>query len=113
MDRYDDLLNGLSPTITEAAVLVREVQVRVGVLPKRVAVRIYYDGKGQEPYRFELSATMSPDLARDCGDDAPCRAVSEADALRRAVRMLTQNYEAAIRQGRMPDDEWLIDSGRR
>ena len=43
MQRLDDLLNALSPTITAAAVLVREVRVRVGVLPKPVRIRIYYD----------------------------------------------------------------------
>lgn len=112
MDPFDDLLNGLSPTITDAAVLVREVRVRVGVLPKPVTIRIYYDLKNKEPYRFELSARMNPALASDCEDEAPCRAASEADALRRAVRMLTQNYEAAVRQGQMPDDEWLLNSDR-
>ncbi len=109
MDRFDDLLNGLSPTITEVAVLVREVRVRVGVLPKPVTIRIYWDGKSKEPYRFELSARMNPTPARDCDDEGPCRAASEAEALRRAVRMLTQDYEAAVRQGEMPDDEWLVN----
>ena len=110
MEPFDDLLNGLSPTITEAAVLVREVQVRIGVLPKPVTIRIYYDRRSKEPYRFELSARMNADVARDCGEEAPCRAASEAEALRRAVRMLTQDYEAAVRQGQMPDDTWLVNS---
>jgi len=109
MERLDDLLNGLSPTITESAVLVREVRVRVGVLPKPVKIRIYYDRQRSEPYQFELSARMNPALARDAGDDAARGAASEGEALRRAVRLLTQNYEEAVRQGQMPDDSWLVD----
>lgn len=109
MARLDDLLNGLSPTITEAAVLVREVRVRIGVLPKPVTIRIYYDHRSSEPYQFVLSARMNPALARDARDEAPCGAASESEALRRAVRLLTQDYEEAVRQGQMPHDDWLID----
>ena len=108
MQRLDDLLSALSPTITAAAVLVREVRVRVGVLPKPVMIRIYYDRGNSEPYHFELSARMNPALTRDAADEAR-GAASESEALRRAVRLLTQNYEEAVRQGQMPDDSWLVD----
>jgi hypothetical protein len=109
----DELLNGVySPTVTDVSVLVREVHVRVGVLLKPVVIRVFYDGRAGEPYRFVLSARMktTPD-----GDRRPLprSAASEAEALRRAVRMLMQDYEDAVRQGLMPDDCWLVeDDGR-
>jgi len=109
MERLDELLSGIySPTITEASVLVREVRIRVGVLSKAVTIRILYDGKEGEPYRFELSALMKTTSERRARDSTR-RAVSEAEALRRAVRMLTQDYEDAVRAGQLPDDSWLVD----
>jgi hypothetical protein len=109
MKRLDELLNGIhSPTLAEIAVLVREVRVRIGVLTKPVTIRIYYEARRQEPYRFELSARMR--TARESDPrEAPRDAPSEAEALRRAVRMLTQDYEDAVRQGHLPADEWLVD----
>ena len=108
MNEIDELLSGVySSTIAEVAVLVREARVRVGVLSNFVTVRIYYDGRSAEPYRFELSAVMkTAGGARD--RDAPQRALTEADALRHAVRKLTQDYEDAVRNGQMPDDTWLV-----
>lgn len=109
MDRLDDLLGSIhSATLAEVSVLVDEVCVRVGVLSKAVTIRIYYDGKTEEPYRFELSALMKTAGERDARD-APRRAASESEALRRAVRMLTQDYEAAVRHGELPHDDWLVD----
>ncbi len=109
MDRFDELLNGIhSATVTEVSVLVREVRVRIGVLAKAVTIRIYYDSKSDERYRFELSAFMK--TGRESGArDARRTAASEGEALRRAVRMLTQDYEDAVRQGHLPDDGWLVD----
>ena len=108
MERLDDLLSGIhSPTITEVSVLVREVRVRIGVLSKDVTIRIYYDSRSTEPYRFAMSALMKTaggQTARETSRTAP----SEGEALRRAVRMLTQDYEDAVRQGHLPDDAWLI-----
>ena len=109
MERFDDLLSGLSPTITEVALLVREVRVRIGVLPKPVTIRIYCDHKGDEPYRFELSARMTP-AVDGRADVAGGGFSSEREALRRAVRVLTHAYEEAVRQGQMPDDDWLVDA---
>lgn len=108
MKELDELLNGVySPTISDVSVVVREVRVRVGVLSRFVTVRIYYDGKTAEPYRFELSAIMK--TARDRDPRASRRrATTEADALRQAVRLLTQDYEEAVRLGEMPDDSWLV-----
>jgi hypothetical protein len=112
MDRFDDLLSAVhSTTVTEVSVLVREVRVRVGVLSKAVSIRIYFDSKSDEPYRFELSALMKPARGQDARE-APRRAASEAEALRKAVRMLTQDYEDAVRQGQMPDDSWLVEGDR-
>lgn len=106
---FDELLSGVhSQTITEASVLVREVRVRVGVLSKPVTIRIYYDSGAGERYRFELSARMKTARGQD-PRDAPRTAPSENEALKRAVRMLTQDYEEAVRQGHMPDDTWLVD----
>lgn len=109
MERLDELLSGIhSTTVTEVSVLVREVRVRIGVLAKEVTIRIYYDSRSAEPYRFTVSAlmkTIDGRSAREC----PRTAASEGEALRRAVRMLTQDYEDAVRQGHMPDDDWLVD----
>lgn len=111
-EQLDDLLSSAhSATVAEVAILVREARVRVGVLSKTVTIRIYYDGKREEPYRFELSALMKTAGERDVRD-APRRAVSESEALRRALRMLTQDYEDAVRQGELPDDDWLVDGDR-
>ena len=108
MKDVDELLSGVySSTIAEVAVLVREVRVRVGVLSNFVTVRIYYDGRNAEPYRFELSAVMK--TARDRrAPDGGQNARSEAEALRQAVRLLTQDYEDAVRNGELPDDSWLV-----
>ena len=104
----DELLNGVySPTIAEVSVLVREVRIRVGVLSNYVTVRIYYDGRNTEPYQFELSAVMK--TARDRRSrQSEQKARTEGDALRQAVRLLTQDYEEAVRHGEMPDDSWLV-----
>lgn len=111
MERFDDLLNGVhSATISDVSVLVREVRVRVGVLSKFVTIRIYHDERGAEPYHFELSAHMKT----AAGDvrNAPRDAPSENEALRRAVRMLTRDYDAAVRGGELPDDSWLVQGER-
>ena len=110
MKDVEDLANGVySPTVAEVWILVREVRVRIGILTKPVTVRIYYDGRSAEPYRFELSAVMKTADGRTPRECDQC-AASEADALRQAVRLLTQDYEDAVRHGRMPDDSWLVDA---
>jgi len=110
MPPFDELLNGVySATITEVSVLVREVRVRVGVLSTPVTIRIYYQAKVSEPFTFEISAVMktgSQDKSRDALGGAP----TENEALRRAVRTLTQDYEDAVRRGEIPDDRWLVES---
>lgn len=109
MARFNDLLSGVySATITDVAVLVREVRVRIGVLSKYVNIRIYDEGKEPVSFTFELSAMIKT------GTDQPSRveqrgAPTENEALRRAIRMLTQNYDDAVRRGEMPDDRWLVD----
>ena len=108
MRDVDELLTGVySPTIAEVQVLVREVRIRVGVLSNHVTVRIYYDGRSTEPYSFELSAVVKTARGRDLpqsGQTAP----TEAEALRQAVRLLTQDYEDAVRHGELPNDDWLV-----
>lgn len=111
MKDVDELMSSAhSPTIAEVSVLVREVRVRVGVLSNFVTVRIYYDGCSDDPYGFELSAVMKTSRDRRACP-AGQRARTEADALRQAVRLLTQDYEDAVRQGEMPDDDWLVPVG--
>ena len=109
MSAFDELLRGIySATVVEVSILVREVHVRVGVLPKPVTIRIYYTGRGNEPYWFATSARMK--AAQDRGvREADRTAASEGDALRRAVRMLTQDYEDAVRRGELPDESWLVN----
>jgi hypothetical protein len=112
MKDIDELLSGVySSTIAEVAVLVREARVRVGVLSNFVTVRIFYDGRSAEPFHFELSAVMKT-ASGGLGHAAGQRALTESDALRHAVRMLTQDYEDAVRSGEMPDDTWLVPVGR-
>ena len=110
---YDDLLTDLrTATVTDPAVLVREVRMRVGVLTNFVTIKIYYHAKGVEQYRFETSATLQTDPDREPRDVQRC-ASTEAEALRRAVRMLTEDYEIAVRNGELPDDAWLVPNPRR
>jgi hypothetical protein len=110
MTSYEDLLNGVrSATITDLSVLVREVRVKVGVLSKYVTIRIYQDADRADRFTFELSAAMKPAADRDARDDERS-ASSENEALRRAVRLLTQDYEDAVRRGEMPDDGWLVET---
>jgi hypothetical protein len=110
---YDDLLTDMrTATVTDPAVLVREVRMRVGVLTNFVTIRIYYHAKGAEQYRFETSATLQTDADREPRDVQRC-APTEAEALRRAVRMLTEDYEIAVRNGELPDDAWLVPNPRR
>ena len=112
MNHVDELLTGVySQTVTRVLVLVREVQVRIGVLTTPVAVRIYHDAKSADPFRFELSHRMkAPGLqtreAQQCGP-------TENETLRRALRMLTEDYEEAVRNGQLPDDAWLVKDGAR
>ena len=113
MPSFDELLNGVySPSVSDVAVLVREVQVHIGLLAKAVTIRIFYDTKlDVDPYRFELSARMK--CARDGSViEAGRTASSENEALRRAIRMLTQHYDDAVREGHMPDESWLVDGDR-
>ncbi|HEX2835366.1 MAG TPA: hypothetical protein VHW00_20295 [Thermoanaerobaculia bacterium] len=110
MDYFDELLAGVrSATITDVSVLIREVRVKIGVLSKFVTIRIYHDAEKPEPFTFELSAVMKPAVDRDACDGER-RASSPNEALRRAVRMLTQDYEDAVRRGEMPDDAWLVET---
>ena len=106
----NDLLNGIhSATITDVAVLVREVRVRIGVLTKYVTIRIYQSSSDSpEPFTFEISAVMRTMSDGDSRDDRSS-AATENEALRRAIRMLTQDYEDAVRRGEMPDDRWLVE----
>jgi len=104
---FEDLLSGVhSATIAHIAVLVREVRVRIGVLSKYVTIRIYYDGQTTAPFTFAVSHVVKTAKAdaRENGSGAD----SENEALRKAVRMLTQDYEDAVRRGEMPDDAWLV-----
>ncbi len=108
MNDIDELLNGLySSTIAEIAVLVREARVRIGVLSNFVTVRIYFDSRRAEPYRFELSAVIKTASGKRA-PEVEQRAITETDALRHALRTLTQDYEEAVRNGQMPDDTWLV-----
>ena len=108
MERIDDLLSGIhSATVSEVSVLTREVRVRIGVLSKFVTIRIYQDSRSADPYRFELSSHMK--TAVSPARDASRGAATENEALRRAVRLLTQDYEEAVRAGEMPDDTWLVE----
>ena len=110
--RLDDLLADLkTATVNDPAVLVREVRMRVGVLTNFVTIRIYYHAKGAEPYRFETSATVQISDESEPRDVQRC-APTEAEALRRAVRMLTEDYELAVRNGELPDDAWLVPNAR-
>lgn len=112
MTFFDNLLNGAySATITEMSVLVREVRVRIGVLVQPVTIRIYYDSRGADAYTFELSAFMKTASDRDIRT-TPGTAPSESEALRRAVRMLTEDYEEAVRRGELPEDRWLVQADR-
>lgn len=109
MEQIDDVLSGIhSATVTDVAVLVREVRVRIGVLSKHVTIRIYQDERPSEPFTFEISALMRTMREGEPRDDRR-RATTENEALRRAIRMLTQDYEDAVRRGEMPDDRWLVD----
>ncbi len=109
MKPFEDLLAGVhSATVSDVAVLVREVRVRIGVLSKPVTVRIYYKARETEPYTCEISAIMT--TADPCGlPSNETGAATENEALRRAIRTLTQDYEEAVRRGEMPDDKWLVD----
>ena len=109
MGRFDDLLSGVhSATVTDIAVLVREVRVRIGVLSKYVTIRIYDNGNPPEPFSFEVSASMRTQTEPRRPDDR-CGAATENEALRLAIRILTQDYEEAVRRGEMPDDCWLVE----
>lgn len=106
MNPFEDLLNGVrSATITDVEVLVRELRVKVGVLSKYVTIRIY---RNAQSFTFETSSVMKTALDR-VARDRERTADSENEALRLAVRMLTQDYEDAVRQGQMPDDAWLVE----
>ena len=112
MPTIDELLHGIySPTVVDVSVLVREVEVRIGVLPKPVTVRIYYNDRTDEPFRFTFSAHMRDGRSGDVLNEQRT-AVSEVDALRRAVRMLSHDYDNAVRQGHMPDDGWFVEGDR-
>ena len=109
MSELEDLLNGVrSPTVTHVDVLVREVRVKVGVLSKRVTIRIYQSTEIADRFTFDTSAVMKTVFDRD-PSNGDRSASSENEALRKAVRMLTHDYEDAVRRGEMPDDAWLVE----
>lgn len=104
LNTFDELLTGVrSATITDVSVLVREVRVKVGVLSKYVSIHIYYDPTNVDPFTFTTSLVMRN------AHDGDRSAHSENEALRRAIRFLTQGYEDAVRRGEMPDDAWLVE----
>lgn len=107
METIEELLSGVhSSTVTDVSVLVHEVRVRVGVLATYVTIRVYRDVKGAEPYHFELSAHMK--TGASAARDTNRRAGSANEAIRSAVRLLTRDYEEAVRSGEMPDEKWLV-----
>lgn len=109
MNAFDEILNGVrSATVTDVDILVRELRVKIGVLSKYVTIRIYRDARS---FTFETSSVMKTALGRG-SRDRERSAESENEAIRLAVRMLTQDYEEAVRQGEMPDDAWLVDAPR-
>lgn len=109
MKEFEDLLSGVrSATISDVEVLVRELRVKVGVLTKPVTIRIY---RSAQTFTFETSCVMKTALGRDACDGEHT-AESENEALRLALRTLTQGYEDAVRRGEMPDDAWLIEPSR-
>lgn len=110
MPKIDDVLSGVrSATICEIAVLVREVRVRIGVLSKAVTIRIFENDRSSDPFTFETSAMMKTSAEGEARPDHS-GAPTEGEALRRAIRTLTQDYEDAVRRGEMPDDRWLVES---
>jgi hypothetical protein len=113
MGAFDELLSGIySTTITHVAVMVREVRLRVGVLSRPVTIRIYFDPKRDESYFCEISEFVRP--AGEPDARAHCRSgPTEAEALRRAIRMLTEDYEKAVRSGELPEDSWLVPGDNR
>lgn len=111
MNDLDELLSGVySATTSEIRILVRQLEVRIGILTRPVSITVWYDARSAEPYEFELSATMNALL--HAARPSRGTATSEAEAIRYAVRMLTQDYEDAVRQGKMPDDNWLVPASR-
>ena len=113
MSSLDDLLGGIySTTVSQASVLVREVRLRVGVLSRPVTIRVYFDPKKEEPYFCELSELVRPASDREARDEHRA-GLTEAEALRSAVRMLTDAYEHAVRGGELPEDSWLVPGDRR
>lgn len=107
MNSFDDLLNGVySSTCSEVSVLAREVRVQIGVLTKTVIIRIYYNPKRAEPYSFEMSQVMKTP-GREVRE-ASRTATTENEALRRALRLLSEDYEDAVRRGQLPDETWLV-----
>ncbi len=109
MAKLDHVLNGVrSATISEIAVLVRELRVRIGVLSKPVTIRIFENSRSSEPFTFEISAVMKTSNGGEARIDNG-GATTEDEALRRAIRTLTQDYEDAVRRGEMPDDGWLVE----
>lgn len=109
MPAFDEILSAVvSTTISEAAVLVREIRVQVGVLRTPVSIRVYCDPKEEPCYFFELSRYMNPEPAEPARKITQRRAQTEVEALRLAARMLTEDYEAAIRTGKLPEDSWLV-----
>ncbi|HYI10541.1 MAG TPA: hypothetical protein VEK57_15880 [Thermoanaerobaculia bacterium] len=109
MSVIDDLLSHVySTTVTEAAVVVREVRVKVGVLSRPVTIRIFHDPKRPDAYFFECDRVMKTPGETLAPDDPSHFAPTETDALRRAVRTLTEAYESAVRRGQLPDESWLV-----
>lgn len=109
MSQFEELLSGVrSSTVTDISILVRELRVKVGVLSKFVTIRIYQHPDRAEPYTFEISSVMKPSDERDAREGTRA-SITENEALRRAMRMLTQDYEEAVRRGEMPDEAWLVE----
>lgn len=101
MNEFDELLSGVySATTLSIRVHVRQLRLRIGVLTQPVSIDVWYEGRSAEPFQFELAAEMNPALERRRTTGS---AITETDAIRQAVRLLTQNYEDAVRQGKMPD----------
>ena len=78
------------------------------MLSKYVTIRIYDNGETLDPFTFEISALMRTRGDYSTRDDRR-NSATENEALRRAIRILTQDYEEAIRRGEMPDDGWLVE----
>jgi len=109
MDELDELIKefGKNDQISDQRILLYECHFRLGKLTPNIKVRIFYIIGYPESYFYDQSHFIQTPIQVSLYSPSSF-ASSPRMALNGAIESLQSFYNAAIREGHVPDDNWLV-----